>query len=114
MDIISSYSIYLYIILIAAIVALLVVLLMRLLKFTKHLNKLNPKFKHITKGLEMTNKKAERIAQSKDNYTFFLSILTLLGLAKDIDRDRKRSNTLGSSVVHAALKNADKLRSIKF
>ncbi|MBP5279058.1 MAG: hypothetical protein J6Z03_01120 [Erysipelotrichaceae bacterium] len=113
MEMIKQYSIYIYIPLISLIVAFLVVLLARLIRFLKHLKEMSPKFESISKGLENLSAKSERVAQSKDSYSFMFAILALFGLAKDVRRNRRNNNSLNASLVKAVVKNSGSLKNLR-
>ena len=113
MEIIRQYSIYVYIPLIAAIIAIIVLMLIKLFVILKHLKEMNPQIESIMKNTEKASAKAERIAQSKDSFTFALAVWAIFSFAGDIRKNRRRNYSLANSIAKAAIKNSNGLKKIR-
>ena len=113
MEMIHEYAIYIYVVLISLILAILVVLLSRILKIFKTLASYQPELVSINNSLNAMQEKSQKISDSTEGIKFFGTIIGMANIAKQIDKNYKRSNSLKKSIAKTTVTNSRVVKTLE-
>ena len=114
MKTVNAYIKYVYILLGIALIGVIIALLIHLGKMMKTLAQTAQKTENITRNLEADKEKISFIRNSKDSWSFFLSLYVVAVVLKEALQNRKREDSFIKSLTYSGKKHAKQLSKIRF
>ncbi len=114
METINRYILYLYIPLGIAVLVCLIVLLLRVLRTLKEAGHTADLAKPISEHLEHINQAKEKIAATKDSWSFFIALLAAFAILKETGKYYKSERSLSKSLGKAVIRHSSQIKGLRF